>query len=228
MKKLLTLAILGGLLIGTFLSIKKVEYLDSAFDVRIGGVNNYEAERVLKEFKEAEIRKKQDMEINIAINSGGGSVHVGLEFIEEMKSLKEKGFHINCYARNAYSMGFVILQYCDTRIGSSNSTYMHHLTQVGYGRPERSDRNKQLFKALDFFDKLVLDEIAKKMKVDPKKFFEKIKKDKWWKSKGALKDNIIDKIENFSLFVRKVKFKFVPFWRNRWNMKLMQSDVTSR
>ena len=197
MKKLLTLAILGGLLIGTFLSIKKVEYLDSAFDVRIGGVNNYEAGRVLKEFKEAEIRKKQDMEI-----------------IEEMKSLKEKGFHINCYARNAYSMGFVILQYCDTRIGSSNSTYMHHLTQVGYGRPERSDQNKQLFKALDFFDKLVLDEIAKKMKVDPKKFFEKIKKDKWWKSKGALKDNIIDKIENFSLFVRKVKFKFVPFWRN--------------
>ena len=91
---------------------------------------------------------------------------------------------------------------------------MHHITQIGFSRPDRSEHNKKLFKALDFFDKLVLDEIAKKMKVDPKKFFEKIKKDKWWKSKGALKDNIIDKIENFSLFVRKVKFKFVPFWRN--------------
>ena len=110
-------------------------------------------------------------------------------------------------------MGFIILQYCDTRIGSSNSTYMHHLTQVGWGRPKRSEHNKQLFKALDFFDKLVLNEIAKKMKVDPDKFFEKIKEDKWWNAKDALKDGILDKIENFSLVVKKVKYKFVPFWR---------------
>ena len=213
MKKLLTLAILGGLFLATFLSIDRVEYLDSPYDVRIGSVNNFEAAEVLKQFKNAEIKNKKDLEIDIVINSGGGSVHIGLEYIEEMKVLKEKGYHLNCYARNAYSMGFIILQYCDTRIGSSNSTYMHHLTQVGWGRPKRSEHNKQLFKALDFFDKLVLDEIAKKMKVDPDKFFEKIKEDKWWNAKDALKDGILDKIENFSLVVKKVKYKFVPFWR---------------
>ncbi len=213
MKKLLTLAILGGLFLATFLSIDRVEYLDNPYDVRIGSVNNFEAAEVLKQFKNAEIKNKKDLEIDIVINSGGGSVHIGLEFIEEMKVLKEKGYHLNCYARNAYSMGFVILQYCDTRIGSSNSTYMHHLTQVGWGRPKRSEHNKQLFKALDFFDKIVLNEIAKKMKVDPDKFFEKIKEDKWWNAKDALKDGILDKIENFSLVVKKVKYKFVPFWR---------------
>tara|TARA_R100000329_G_scaffold84114_2_gene71338 strand:+ start:586 stop:1233 length:648 start_codon:yes stop_codon:yes gene_type:complete len=213
MKKLLTLAILGGLFLATFLSIDRVEYLDSPYDVRIGSVNNFEAAEVLKQFKNAEIKNKKDLEIDIVINSGGGSVHIGLEFIEEMKVLKEKGYHLNCYARNAYSMGFIILQYCDTRIGSSNSTYMHHLTQIGWGRPKRNEHNKQLFKALDFFDKLVLNEIAKKMKVDPDKFFEKIKEDKWWNAKDALKDGILDKIENFSLVVKKVKYKFVPFWR---------------
>lgn len=213
MKKLLTLAILGGLFLATFLSIDRVEYLDSPYDVRIGSVNNFEAAEVLKQFKNAEIKNKKDLEIDIVINSGGGSVHIGLEYIEEMKVLKEKGYHLNCYARNAYSMGFIILQYCDTRIGSSNSTYMHHLTQLGWGRPKRNEHNKQLFKALDFFDKLVLDEIAKKMKVDPNKFFEKIKEDKWWNAKDALKDGILDKIENFSLVVKKVKYKFVPFWR---------------
>ena len=213
MKKLLTLAILGGLFLATFLSIDRVEYLDSPYDVRIGSVNSFEAAEVLKQFKNAEIKNKKDLEIDIVINSGGGSVHIGLEYIEEMKVLKEKGYHLNCYARNAYSMGFIILQYCDTRIGSSNSTYMHHLTQVGWGRPKRSEHNKQLFKALDFFDKLVLNEIAKKMKVDPDKFFEKIKEDKWWNAKDALKDGILDKIENFSLVVKKVKYKFVPFWR---------------
>jgi ATP-dependent protease ClpP protease subunit len=213
MKKLLSIAFIGTLLLGVGLSIKKEEKLKSAFDVEIGAVSYYHAERVLKEFKDAEISNRNDKVIDVAINSGGGGVHIGLEFVEEMKAIKAKGYKINCYVRNAYSMGFIILQYCDKRIGSENSTYMHHLVQVGYGRPERTEKNKKLFKALDFFDKLVLNEISKKMKVDPKKFFEIYKDDKWWNAKDALKANIIDEIRPFSLFKKEIKFRFVPFWR---------------
>ena len=214
MKKLLSMAFIAALVLGGSLSIKKEEELKSAFDVEIGAVNYLNAEEVLKKFKRAEISNREDKVIDMAINSGGGSVHIGLEFIEEMKSLKAKGYKFNCYVRNAYSMGFVILQYCDHRIGSSNSTYMHHLVQTGWGRPERTDKNKKLFKSLDFFDKLVLDEISKRMKVDPKKFFKLIKEDNWWDAKKALKDNIIDEIKPFSLIKREIKYKFVPFWRN--------------
>ena len=214
MKKLLSMATIAALVLGGSLSIKKEEKLVGAFDVEIGAVNYLNAEEVLKKFKRAEISNREDKVIDMAINSGGGSVHIGLEFIEEMKSLKAKGYKFNCYVRNAYSMGFIILQYCDHRIGSSNSTYMHHLVQTGWGRPERTDKNKKLFKSLDFFDKLVLDEISKRMKVDPKKFFKLIKEDNWWDAKKALKDNIIDEIKPFSLIKREVKYKFVPFWRN--------------
>ena len=214
MKKLLSMATIAALVLGGSLSIKKEEKLIGAFDVEIGAVNYLNAEEVLKKFKRAEISNREDKVIDMAINSGGGSVHIGLEFIEEMKSLKAKGYKFNCYVRNAYSMGFIILQYCDHRIGSSNSTYMHHLVQTGWGRPERTDKNKKLFKSLDFFDKLVLDEISKRMKVDPKKFFKLIKEDNWWDAKKALKDNIIDEIKPFSLIKREVKYKFVPFWRN--------------
>ena len=213
MKKLLSIAFIGTLLLGVGLSIKKEEKLKSAFDVEIGAVSYFNAGPILKEFKRAEISKRYNKIINVAINSGGGSVHLGLEFIEEMKSLKAKGYKINCWVRNAYSMGFIILQYCDHRIGSSNSPYMHHLVQVGYGRPARTEKNKKLFKALDFFDKLVLDEISKKMKVDPKKFFEIYKDDKWWDAKEALKANIIDEIKPFSLWKKEVNYKFIPFWR---------------
>ena len=213
MKKLLSIAVIGMLLLGAGLSIKKEENLVGAFDVEIGAVSYFNAEGVLKRFKEAEISNREDKVIDMAINSGGGSVHIGLEFIEEMKSLKAKGYKFNCYVRNAYSMGFIILQYCDHRIGSSNSTYMHHLVQVGYGRPERTEKNKKLFKSLDFFDNLVLDEISKRMKVDPKKFFETYKDDKWWSAKDALKANIIDEIKPFSLVKREVKYKLIPFWR---------------
>ena len=207
MKKLLSIAVIGMLLLGAGLSVKKEEVLKSAFDIEIGAVNYLNAERVLKKFKRAEVNNLDDKVIDMAINSGGGSVHIGLEFIEEMKSLKTKGYKFNCYTRNAYSMGFIILQYCDHRIGSSNSTYMHHLVQVGYGRPERTEKNKKLFKSLDFFDNLVLDEISKRMKVDPKKFFEIYKDDKWWGAKDALKANIIDEIKSFSLVKREVKYK---------------------
>jgi len=213
MKKLLSIAFIGTLLLGVGLSIKKEEKLKSAFDVEIGAVSYFNAGPILKEFKRAEISNRYDKVIDVAINSGGGSVHLGLEFIEEMKSLKAKGYKINCYVRNAYSMGFIILQYCDHRIGSSNSTYMHHLVQVGYGRPKRTENNKKLFKSLDFFDNLVLEEISKRMGIEPKKFFEIYKDDKWWSAKDALEANIIDEIKSFSLFKREVKYKFVPFWR---------------
>ena len=213
MKKLLSIVVIGMLLIGGGLSIKKEEVLEGAFDVEIGAVSYFNAEGVLKRFKKAEISNRVDKVIDMAINSGGGSVHIGLEFIEEMKSLKDKGYKFNCYVRNAYSMGFIILQYCDHRIGSSNSTYMHHLVQIGYGRPKRTERNKKLFKSLDFFDNLVLDEISKRMGVDPKKFFKIYKDDKWWGAKDALKANIIDEIKSFSLSKREIKYKFVPFWR---------------
>ena len=63
------------------------------------------------------------------------------------------------------------------------------------------------------FDRLVLDEISKRMGVDPDKFFEIYKDDKWWDAKEALKFNIIDEIKSFSLVIKKVKYKFVPFWR---------------
>ena len=213
MKKLLSIAFIGTLLLGVGLSTKKEEKLVGAFDVEIGAVSYYHGERVLKEFKNAEISNRNDKVIDVAINSGGGGVHLGLEFVEEMKSLKSKGYKLNCWVRNAYSMGFIILQYCDKRIGSENSTYMHHLVQVGYGRPARTEKNKKLFKALDFFDKLVLDEISKKMKVDPKKFFEVYKDAKWCNPKEALKANIIDEIKSFSLWKKEVKYKFIPFWR---------------
>ena len=208
MKKLAAIVLVFGLGIFGFRSVEKEEVLVNKYDIAIGEVDYYGAEDVIKAFKKAELAHKISKVITMGINSPGGSVHMGLEFIGEMKTLQNKGYKIKCYVRNAYSMGFVILQFCDERIGAPTSTYMHHLTSVGGKRPsKRTKKNAKLFKALDFFDNIVLDDIAKRLKMDPKKFFALIKEDNWWGAKKALKANIIDRIEPFSFWDRKVKYK---------------------
>ena len=206
-KVLLSLVLMGGLQVGSLVSIKKEETISSRFDINVGAVDHWNVERILKEFKDAEIKNEKDKLIELAINSGGGSVHIGLEFIEEMKALQAKGYKFDCYVRNAYSMGFVILQYCDKRIASDHSTFMHHLTQTGMGRPKRNEKNKKLFKALDFFDNLLLEDIAKRLKLKPKEWFAIIKDDSWWNAKDALKKHMIDEIRPFSLTKKEVKYK---------------------
>ena len=208
MKKLAAIALVFGLSIFGFRSIEKEVVLENKYDIGIGEVAYYGAEDVIKAFKKAELAHKISKQITIGINSGGGSVHIGLEFIGEMKTLQAKGYKIKCYVRNAYSMGFVILQFCDERIGAPTSTYMHHLTSVGGRRPDkRTKKNAKTFKALDFFDNHMLEDISKRLKIDPKKFMLLIKEDNWWGAKEALKANIIDRIEPFSFWNREVKYK---------------------
>jgi hypothetical protein len=75
-------------------------------------------------------------------------------------------------------------------------------------RPDkRTKKNAKLFKALDFFDNHMLEDISERLKMDPKKFMELIKEDNWWGAKKALKANIIDRIEPFSFWNRKVEYK---------------------
>ena len=208
MKKLAAIALVFGLSIFGFRSIEKEVVLENKYDIEIGEVSYYGAKDVIKAFKKAELAHKISKVITMGINSPGGSVHMGLEFIGEMKILQAKGYKIKCYVRNAYSMGFVILQFCNERIGAPTSTYMHHLTSVGGKRPDkRNKKNAKLFKALDFFDNHMLEDISKRLKIDPKKFMSLIKEDNWWGAKEALKANIIDRIEPFSFWDRKVKYK---------------------
>ncbi len=203
-------------------SIDKREYLDHNFDAFIGGVNFSSAETVLGDLKKAAKEKRLEKEITIGINSPGGSVHAGLEILAEMKYLQSKGYKLKCYVGNAYSMGFVLLAFCDERIGKSTSTFMHHLTQVGYHRPKRTKHNKKIFKALDFFDGLLAKDIEKRLKLKDKELYKIIENDKWWSAKDALKANIIDKIEDFTFYQKKYKI-FINFLENSNGKKIGRS-----
>ena len=186
-------------------SLHKQEYLVHNFDAFVGGVDFFAAEVIINDLKKAAEKNRKSKKITMGINSGGGSVLAGLEILSEMKFLQKKGYKISCYVGNAYSMGFVLLAYCDERIGKHTSTFMHHLTQLGYGRPERTERNKKTFKALDFFDHLLIEDLEKRFKMKDKELFEIIKDDKWWSAENALKANILDRIESFTFYKKKYR-----------------------
>tara|TARA_B100000029_G_scaffold416956_1_gene421406 strand:- start:253 stop:993 length:741 start_codon:yes stop_codon:yes gene_type:complete len=216
--KLLLAAIFVWVPLKVYKSVNKVEYLDHKYDVFIGDISPWTGGGIIQDLKKAKVKNRLTKEINIGINSGGGSVLVGLEILGEMKSLKADGYKITCYANNAFSMGFVLLAYCDERIGRSTSVFMHHLTQVNFGRPERNDRNKKLFKALDFFDNLLKKDMAKKFGLDEKKYFDIIKDDKWWDAKSALKSKILDRIEEFTFYEKKYRI-VINFLNNKKELK---------
>ena len=73
-----------------------------------------------------QINKLNSNPIYIYIDSPGGSVVAGLQFINNMDWLIGQGKSINCIAKSAYSMAFIILQHCNNRYVIKSSILMQH------------------------------------------------------------------------------------------------------
>jgi ATP-dependent protease ClpP protease subunit len=72
--------------------------------------------------------------INIIINSPGGSVFTGFRFISRMNMLKARDTKLTCYVVDlAASMAFHFLTQCDTRIVLDKSALLWHRARVQGG-----------------------------------------------------------------------------------------------
>lgn len=60
------------------------------------------------------------------IDSSGGSVIAGLQFMNMMNWYMSQGNKINCIGKSAYSMAFIIFQNCSNRYVISSTTLMQH------------------------------------------------------------------------------------------------------
>jgi ATP-dependent protease ClpP protease subunit len=69
--------------------------------------------------------------VNLIIDSPGGSVRVGLVFVDLMRAAQANGTHIRCVVNGmAASMGAYILQACDQRLMTKQSAVMFHTVSV--------------------------------------------------------------------------------------------------
>ena len=130
--------------------------------------------------------------IYVYINSNGGSVESGSDIIENIKYLNSTGYNITCVAQKAYSMAFHIFQHCKQRYITSSSTLMQH--QMSLGVNGNYENIKTYLEMVEEMNEELINYSAKRIKMSPSSFKNKIMNDWWFYGKNAIENNIADKI----------------------------------
>lgn len=135
--------------------------------------------------------------ITLRIDSSGGSVFLGLKWIQMVTDVKKsKGIHVDCIVDgSAYSMAAVILEspVCDTRLATPASTILFHngsggaegtVTEIQHG----ADMLAALNVAMSFL-------IAPRMQLTPEEYRSRIAANAWvMAAPEALASHVIDGI----------------------------------
>jgi len=109
-----------------------IKLTDNNFVSLIGPVTTNSVNDVIKSLNSKNIIEYMDEndEINLYINSPGGSVFAGTHLIQYINSLKESKIVVNCIGQNFMSMAFIIMQVCDNRYVMFNSIGMQHQMSI--------------------------------------------------------------------------------------------------
>jgi ATP-dependent protease ClpP protease subunit len=109
--------------------------------------------------------------INIIINSPGGSVYAGFQFINAMLAAQQRGVTLKCYVSGiAMSMAFQILTYCDHRYALRYSLLLWHPPRISGFSSFTVERTKSIYRELVAIEKQLVPQLLKTLGL-PKRFF---------------------------------------------------------
>ena len=158
----------------------------------IGGVSSSQIKKIQK--KMLEFAAQSSDPIWLRIDTPGGSVGAGLILINTFEALEAP---VYCLVEGkAYSMGAILLTYCDRKYGYRHSTYMMH--EASYGTSGEDPQNRSKFEFLTGYLDRLHHEVAKNIGMDHDTYRPKIR-DAWWlladeAKRVGLIDAIVDKI----------------------------------
>lgn len=114
------------------------------------------------------LKKNAPKVVNIILDSPGGSVYAGFQFISQMKTLQAKGTTIVCYVPGlAASMAFHILVHCNERIVLQESALLWHRARVFIMMGVMtSPAAAELSRSLEQIDTHILDDVREALKKD--------------------------------------------------------------
>lgn len=135
----------------------------------------------------------KDEEVNIFINSPGGSVMEGLKIVSYIEMLNNN-IRVNCIADFAASMAFIITQSCQNRYALKNSLLMQHQMSLM--------TRGNLFNLNNYMDMIndmnvELDKTqAQRINMTYEEFKDRITNDWWLYGSQAKEMNVVDDIVN--------------------------------
>ena len=110
---------------------------------------------------------KSGTPVDIVIDSPGGSVFTGFQFVNAMEEVKGQGTRIRCFVAGiAASMAFQILVHCDERYALSRSFLLWHGVRTGVREPITSRSAAALHADLAAIDKVILAELRESLGID--------------------------------------------------------------
>jgi ATP-dependent protease ClpP protease subunit len=158
-------------------------------------VDSANVERLLGKIKQHV--KHGDQKVTIRINSDGGSVYAGFDFIQAVEEYKKNGVKFVCVVdHRAISMGFVILQaVCDERLATNRSLFLAHNGRIGSEGGVKEDLEEQML-LLQAINDSLSQICADRLGMPVEEYRRKLHDKKSWVfgSEEALKNNVIDGI----------------------------------
>lgn len=158
-------------------STKKILTLEAANMVVLRGpVSDKNVSQVMQEMRAMSSKLPSKTPIYLVLDTPGGSVFAGLEFMDFVKALPNRVYTVTLFAA---SMGFHIAQGLDKRYILPNGTLMSHRAAVkgmsGQLNGEFEARYKMIMRSIDFLDFTA----AKRLKMPLADYQEMIVNEYW-------------------------------------------------
>ena len=130
--------------------------------------------------------------IDIDINSNGGSVIAGHDIVQKLLEINNNGISTTCFVNRAFSMGFTILQFCTKRVVVDDGLLMQHMIHQGYGRERVSFDTKEEEVTFAFLDRVHAEQEAYRLGVSSEAYSLLFKYSKWFRGGEACFMGAID------------------------------------
>ena len=158
-----------------------------------GDVDDARVQRVLKAVN-AQVAMGYKV-IILDINSNGGDVDAGLDFIRALDDVRARDVHVTCVVHRAQSMaGFILEGVCDTRLILDYGRIMFHHAHAG-GVERNADQMENLAVELRVLDSALAARVLKRLRITKKEYYQRIYLHDWFMdAQEALAVGAVDKI----------------------------------
>jgi ATP-dependent protease ClpP protease subunit len=127
--------------------------------------------------------------ITLLINSPGGEVYSGLNFIGTLQMAKHRGVELNCVVSTvAASMAFQILSYCDNRYVLRNAFLLWHPVRIGFMGSVTPVRALEMYNALSRIETTLVKALRKNIDMPDDMFWEHYNAETLWVAEDLAKE----------------------------------------